>query len=75
MEGGHGRRSEDGDDGLLEAWEIMRMSLHADIAILSAHESNGLVTFLTESGYRIPAGAGRDRLSGGSGNGHSSCVP
>jgi hypothetical protein len=28
-----------------------------DIAILSAHESNGLVTFLTESGYRIPAGA------------------
>jgi hypothetical protein len=28
-----------------------------DIAILSAHESDGLVTFLTESGYRIPAGA------------------
>jgi hypothetical protein len=28
-----------------------------DIAILSAHESDGLVTFLTESGYRIPEGA------------------
>src|SRR5262249_47398046 len=28
-----------------------------DIAILSAHESDGLVTFLTESGYRIPDGA------------------
>lgn len=28
-----------------------------DISILSAKESNGLVTFLTESGYRIPAGA------------------
>jgi hypothetical protein len=28
-----------------------------DIAILSARESNGLVTFLTESGYRIPDGA------------------
>ena len=28
-----------------------------DIAILSARESDGLVTFLTESGYRIPDGA------------------
>ena len=28
-----------------------------DIAILSAQESDGLVTFLTESGYRIPDGA------------------
>jgi hypothetical protein len=28
-----------------------------DIAILSAHESDGLITFLTESGYRIPDGA------------------
>ena len=28
-----------------------------DISILSAKESNGLVTFLTESGYRIPEGA------------------
>jgi len=28
-----------------------------DIAILSAQESDGLITFLTEEGYRIPAGA------------------
>ena len=28
-----------------------------DISILSARESNGLVTFLTENGYRIPEGA------------------
>src|SRR5262249_45314541 len=28
-----------------------------DISILSARESDGLVTFLTESGYRIPDGA------------------
>lgn len=28
-----------------------------DISILSARESDGLVTFLTESGYRIPEGA------------------
>jgi hypothetical protein len=28
-----------------------------DIAILSARESGGLVTYLTESGYRIPEGA------------------
>ena len=28
-----------------------------DIAILSAHESDGLVTWLNENGYKIPAGA------------------
>jgi len=30
-----------------------------DIVILSARESDGLATWLTESGYRIPAGASR----------------
>ena len=34
-----------------------------DIAILSAEQSNGLETYLTESGYKIPAGAG-DVLEG-----------
>ncbi|MGH6960934.1 MAG: DUF2330 domain-containing protein, partial [Dongiaceae bacterium] len=29
-----------------------------DISILSARESNGLVAFLTQNGYRIPEGAG-----------------
>lgn len=28
-----------GDDGLLEAWEILRMDLHADMAVLSACET------------------------------------
>jgi CHAT domain-containing protein len=28
-----------GDDGLLEAWEVMRMSLHADLTVLSACET------------------------------------
>ena len=30
-----------------------------DILILSAKESNGLETWLTENGYRVPAGASR----------------
>ena len=34
-----------------------------DIAILSAEQSNGLETYLTENGYKIPAGAG-DVLEG-----------
>jgi len=28
-----------------------------DVSILSAQESDGLVNFLTDNGYRIPAGA------------------
>jgi CHAT domain-containing protein/tetratricopeptide (TPR) repeat protein len=31
--------SERGDDGLLEAWEMMRLDLHADLAVLSACET------------------------------------